>query len=162
IPKSRQMLTSYSVCALVAWMCQWNPGIFWVIQTAKEDKALELIRYMRILYDNQPDWMKERHPMASDNKLERVWKNGSRVLGVPKGEDQIRVHHPHGWFADEAAFLPEFSECVAAVQPVSRQIIAVSTGNPGPFADACDMQGVDNFKTPHPGIQTWTNSTGIR
>ena len=46
--------------------------------------------------------------LVKDNALERVWKNGSRVLGIPKGEDQIRVHHPHGVLFDEAAFLPEF------------------------------------------------------
>ena len=79
--------------------------------------------------------------LVKDNALERVWKNGSRVLGIPKGEDQIRVHHPHGVLFDEAAFLPEFMECVAAVQPVAKQIIAISTGNPGPFADACSSRG---------------------
>ena len=33
-------------------------------------------------------------------------------MGFPKGENQIRVHHPFGHMADESAFLPEFRQCV--------------------------------------------------
>ncbi len=137
-PKSRQLMTSYMACGYIAWLCQWRPGIFWVIQTEKEDKAAELVRYVRILGENQPDWLRAKHPMRSENLLERVWANGSRVLGVPKGQNQIRVHHPFGYLADEAAFLPEFEACVNAVLPVAKQIIAISSANPGPFADMCE------------------------
>jgi len=137
IPKSREMMTSWLVCGYIAWLCQWRPGMFFVIQTEKESKAAELIRYTKILWDNQAEWLKDRHPLSADNTMERTWKNGSRILGVPKGENQIRVHHPFGYLADEAAFLPEFRECVNAVVPVAKQIIAVSSANPGPFGIEC-------------------------
>jgi hypothetical protein len=137
IPKSREMMTSWLACGYIAWLCQWRPGVFYVIQTEKEDKASQLIRYIKILWDNQCDWLKDRHPIKNENTIERIWKNGSRVLGVPKGENQIRVHHPFGYLADEAAFLPEFRECVNAVVPVAKQIIAISSASPGPFGDEC-------------------------
>jgi hypothetical protein len=122
----------------VAWLCQWHPNIFVVLQSQQEAKAEELIRYTRILYDNQLPWLKAKHPMVRDNALVREYANGSRILGLPKGQNQVRSLHPFLYVADEAAFLEEFRECVAAVQPVAKQIIAISTANPGPFGEACD------------------------
>lgn len=144
IPKTREMMTSWLACGYIAWLCQWRPGIFFVLQTEKEDKAVELVHYTKILWDNQEEFLKVRHPLVTDNTLERIWKNGSRVLGVPKGENQIRVHHPFGYLADEAAYLPEFELCINAVLPVAKQIIAVSSAAPGPFADLCDLAEVSH------------------
>ena len=36
---------------------------------------------------------------------------------------------------DEAAFLPEAQQCYDTVQPVAKQIIAVSSAEPGWFGD---------------------------
>ena len=80
----------------------------------------ELIRYCRILYRRQPDWMKERNPLVVNNEVELARKNGSGVLGMPKGKNQIRIHHPYGYLVDEAAFLPEAEQCFNAVRPVAR------------------------------------------
>jgi hypothetical protein len=137
IPKSRDMLVSWSVMGFITWMCQWRPQTFWITQADKEDKAGELLRYARTLYYNQPDWLQRRHVLEMDNLLEMRWTNGSRLLAVAAGEDQIRVHHPHGWFADEAAFLSNFEQCLNAVVPVAAQIIAISTATPGFFGDQC-------------------------
>src|SRR3954468_24972836 len=43
IPKSREMMTSWLVCGYIAWMCQWHPHMFWVVQTDKEDKVVSLV-----------------------------------------------------------------------------------------------------------------------
>jgi hypothetical protein len=137
IPKSRDMLVSWSVMGFITWMCAWRPQTFWIVQSAKEDKAAELVKYSHTLSSNQPDWLRQRHELAMDTFLERRWKNGSRLLGVPQGEAQIRVHHPHGWFADEAAFLPNLEQCLNAVLPVAAQVIAISTATPGYFGDQC-------------------------
>ena len=75
--------------------------------------------------------------MVRSNALVREYANGSRILGLPKGRNQVRSLHPFLYLADEAAFLEEFRECVSAVQPVAKQIIAISTANPGPFGDEC-------------------------
>jgi hypothetical protein len=37
----------------------------------------------------------------------------------------------------EAAFLPEAQQCYDTVQPVAKQIIAVSSAGPGWFGDQC-------------------------
>jgi hypothetical protein len=139
IIKSREMMTSWLVCGYIAWMCQWHPHIFWVIQTDKEDKVVSLVNYCRILWRRQPEWMKRRCPLVIDNLTEISYGNGSRVIGVPKGENQIRVHHPYGYMSDEAAFQPEFAQCFNAVRPVARQIVAVSSDEMGPFHDQCKL-----------------------
>src|SRR2546423_597432 len=43
--------------------------------------------------------------------------NGGHIRAVPKGENQIRIHHPHGYLMDEAAFLPEAQQCYDATSP---------------------------------------------
>jgi len=136
ICKSREMMTSWLACGYIAWLCQWRPGTFYIIQTAKEEKAAELVRYIRILHENQEPWLKERHPAKGTNTTFN-WENDSRVLAVPSGEHQVRMFHPFGYLMDEAAFLPEAQQCYDAVFSVAKQVIAVSTAQPGWFADVC-------------------------
>src|ERR1039457_40910 len=137
IPKSREMMTSWLVCGYIAWMCQWFPDIFWVIQTDKEDKCKELVNYCRILYQRQDDWMRERVWITSDSATQLHLSNGSRVWGVPSGANQMRQPHPYGYMMDEAAFLPEAQQCYDTVQPVAKQIISVSSAGPGWFGNEC-------------------------
>lgn len=141
IPKSREMMTSWLVCGYISWMCQWFPHIFWVMQTDKEDKVVSLVNYCRILWRRQPEWMQKRCPLVVDNTTELAYGNGSRIIGVPKGENQVRLYHPYGYVSDEAAFQPEFRECFNAVRPVAKQIIAVSSDEMGPFHDECRLIG---------------------
>ena len=139
IPKSREMMTSWLVCGYIAWMCQWFPYIEWILQTEKEDKVVELINYCRILYRRQQSWLSDRIQLRVDNTRELILSNGSRIVGVPKGVNQVRLFHPYGVMFDEAAFLPEFNDCYNTVQPVAKQIIAVSSPAPGPFWDECQL-----------------------
>lgn len=137
IPKSREMMTSWLVCGYISWMCQWLPHIFWILQTEKEDKATQLITYCRILFDRQPDWMKDRNPLVVSNSVELKRANGSHILAVPQGENQVRLFHPYGYMQDESAFLPEAEQSFNAVRPVCKQIIAVSSDEVGWFHNEC-------------------------
>jgi hypothetical protein len=137
IPKSREMMTSWLVCGYISWMCQWLPHIFWILQTEKEDKATQLITYCRILFDRQADWMKERNPLVVSNSVELKRANGSHILAVPQGENQVRLFHPYGYMQDESAFLPEAEQSFNAVRPVCKQIIAVSSDEIGWFHNEC-------------------------
>jgi hypothetical protein len=137
IAKSREMMTSWTVCLYVAWLCQWRPGTTAVVQTLKETKAAELVRYMKILTENQEPWLQDRHPVEYSNAMEIGWKNGSRAFGIPQGEHQIRMFHPTVVVFDEMAFMPDAEACYSAVLPVAKQIIAVSSAAPGWFGDQC-------------------------
>lgn len=133
IPKSREMMTSWLACGYISWMCQWYPLCFWILQTEKEDKATELINYCRILFNRQPEWMQERNPLVVSNSVELKRANGSHILAVPQGENQVRLFHPYGYMQDESAFLPEAEQSFNAVRPVCKQIIAVSSDEIGWF-----------------------------
>jgi len=137
IPKSRECMTSWSICLYLGWLCQWRAGTTAVIQTLKETKAEELIRYIGILTENQQPFLQERHAVSRSVALEIEWQNGSRVFGIPGGENQIRMFHPFVAVFDEMAFMEDASACYAAVVPVAKQIIGVSSAHPGWFADMC-------------------------
>lgn len=139
LPKSREMMMSWLVCGFIAWECQWFP-VFWLAQTGKEDKVAELVQYVRTLVRNQPEWMRKRNPLVVDNELELTWAKGGRFLGIPKGVDQARIHHPKGYFQDESAFLPEAQQSFDAVRPVCRQIICVSSDEVGWFNNECRLE----------------------
>jgi hypothetical protein len=139
LPKSREMMMSWLVSGFIAWECQWFP-VFWLAQTGKEDKVAELIDYARTLVRNQPEWMKKRNPLVVDNDLELGWAKGGRFLGIPKGMDQARVHHPKGYFQDESAFLPEAQQAFDAVRPVCKQVICVSSDEIGWFHNETKLE----------------------
>ena len=137
IPKSREMMTSWTICLYVTWVCQFRPGTLAVVQTLKETKAGELVRYCTILAENQDPFLKERHQLAYSNAMEIGWKNGSRIFGIPQGEHQIRMFHPMIAVFDEMAFMEDAEACFNAVLPVAKQIIGVSSAHAGWMADMC-------------------------
>lgn len=138
IPKSREMITSWSVLAYATNRAQYHRAEV-VIQTDSEDKARELVGYSECLYRNQADWLRARHPLlrpASGTSVE--WKSGGRLFGIPKGVHKIRMFHPTIVIFDEAAFLSEFQQSYDTAHPVAGQIIAISSAGPGAFADLCE------------------------
>lgn len=137
IPKTREMITSWSLMVWATNRAQWHRAEV-IVQTNNEDKAKGLVSYAECLYRHQPDWLKARHPLKrTASLLEIEWANGGRVFGIPKGEHQIRLWHPTIYIMDEAAFLPEAEQCYNAAHPVAGQIIAISSAGPGWFGDMC-------------------------
>jgi len=136
IPKTREMLTSWCVMVYATHRAQWKKAEV-IVQTANEEKAKRLLEYANILYCNQPDWLRQRHPITSASALAIDWADGGKIFGIPSGEDKARMYHPTIYIMDEAAFLPGAEACYNAVNPVAKQIIAVSSAGPGWFADEC-------------------------
>jgi hypothetical protein len=147
IPKSREMMLSWSVIAYCVWRCQIFPGTQVLVQSQKHEKAAELVKgteppgYAFTLWDRQDPWLKNRFPLAmkagdlpSDNV---VWKNGSEIKGVGQGADQVRQYHPTVFVVDEMAFMEEAGASFGAATPVAKQIICVSSAGPGFFGDIC-------------------------
>ena len=137
IPKTREMLTSWCVMGDSTHKAQWERWLV-VVQTDAEKKAQELINYVRILYENQPQWLKDMHPLdGPGSSTEIQWRSGGRVLAIPAGVNKIRLYHPTRYVMDEAAFLPEAEQCYNAAHPVAQQIIAISSAGPGWFGNEC-------------------------
>jgi hypothetical protein len=137
LPKTREMLTSWSAMVYATNRAQWHKAEV-IVQTDSEDKAKQLVGYAECLYRNQEGWLKELHPLAREAaNLSIEWKDGGKIFGIPKGEHKIRMFHPSLYILDEAAFLPEAEQCYNAAHPVCSQIIAISSAGPGWFADEC-------------------------
>jgi hypothetical protein len=97
-----------------------------------------VVEYANILYRNQPDWLKARHPLKAESALAMESESGRKIFGIPSGEDAVRRFHPTIMIFDEAAFLPGIESSYNAVNPVARQVIAISSAGPGFFADQCE------------------------
>jgi hypothetical protein len=91
----------------ITWFCQFYGTTGWIAQSEKDDKATGLIKYGNILYSNQPDWMRERHPLKRGDygTAHRIdWANGSWFKALPQGERQLASEHPYGYSSDEMVF----------------------------------------------------------
>ena len=137
IPKARDMMTSWSAAGWGTHQAQWEKATV-VVQTESEDKAKKLVKYAKILYENQSEDLKRRHPLKADSTLHLEWEGGGEYFGIPCGETKIRIHHPTIYIMDEAAFLPGAKALYEAAYPVAGQIIAISSAGPGWFGEMCD------------------------
>jgi hypothetical protein len=99
----------------------------------------ELVNYVRILYRHQPKWMSDRVSVVGDNVGQLTLSNGSEVIGIPAGEEQIRSYHLTGVVFDEMSHLPAAKQAYAIAHPVARQIVGISSVAPGFFAVECGL-----------------------
>jgi hypothetical protein len=141
IVKSRDMMISWACIAYLTWKAMTVPLCGSVVQTQKEKKAIQLIDYAKCLYRRQPRWLRDAVPLAkplkSQSELELQFANGSYIVGIPGGADQIRSYHPWGYLNDESSFQPEAGDCYnEALSVVKGKIILNSSAGPGWYADA--------------------------
>src|SRR3990167_3212523 len=97
IPKSRQMMISWLMCALCLWEGQFNYGRLIFVQSKKEQDADSLIQRMKFMYDFQPKFLKKRQVNPSNQGRDIYCKLHwpaikSEVQGIPQGGDQLRMH----------------------------------------------------------------------
>lgn len=56
-----------------------------LFQTQKKDKVIQLVKYAKTLYENQPVWLKEVFPLSKplrqQPELSLEFANGSKILG---------------------------------------------------------------------------------
>ena len=147
VPKSRDMMISWAAVGFGVWKCQFFERQHVIIQAQKEGKVAELIKgagnpgYGATLYERQPQWLTESHPLLKplqDMPATMIsWANGSTLRGIPQGADQIRMFHPTLYLVDEAAFIDDFEQSYGAAEAVASQIIAISSAAPSYFGDVC-------------------------
>lgn len=131
VEKSRQMIVSTLTCAYIAWECLFVPGRLWLISKTKESDAIALIRdKIRGPWSRLPDWLKQKCPASLGPQNEVSFsQSGSRILGVTENvaRSSGRGMTASGFFLDEAAFQDQCREIWAAVMPMAKKLIAVTT-----------------------------------
>lgn len=139
--KSRTMMESWAIIGYltVNAMTVAMRGV--VLQCQKEEKARQLIKYVKSLYSQQPQWLQDAYPLSkplhSQSDLSCQWATGGYVVGIPGGADQMRSYHPWAVMNDESSFQPDAGECYneyLAAEP--EKIFFNSSAGPGWFADA--------------------------
>jgi hypothetical protein len=136
IPKTRQMLTSWLAVGYVTWYGQFRRMIETIGQSEDDLKAQGNIKYANALYVNQPEWMKQLHPLkgSMDGTLHKIeWANGSLFRSMPSGIRKLASSHPHIYFNDESSHQAGFEATLNVAKPAVSQVICVSSVAPGPF-----------------------------
>ena len=78
-----------------------------------------------------------RKSIDDQPKLELHFANGSSIVGIPGGANQIRSYHPYAYLNDESSFQPDAGSCYnEALSAVKGKIIFNSSAGPGWYADA--------------------------
>ncbi len=132
VPKSRQMMISWVICALYLWDTQFHTAKLTFFQSKREEDADDLVRRAKFIYDHQPAFLKR---YFDGSKWINVRANPqvpqgrhvfcklsfpdihSEIRGIPQGGDIIRMQTCSGIFADEMAFQPEAKDAYTAAKP---------------------------------------------
>jgi hypothetical protein len=141
IEKSRDMMITWACVAYLLARAMPIPERTVLLQTQKEDKAVQLVDYAKCLYRRQEQWLQDAFPLTKhidlQPQLELNFKNGASIMAIPGGADQIRSYHPWGYLNDESSFQPDAGECYnEALAAVKGKIIFNSSAGPGWYADA--------------------------
>lgn len=143
IEKSRSVMGSWTVAAWCAHYAFTNPARKVLFQSKDEDRSLQLIRYVKTLWEQsmpelQKKWPVLRHPREQAYSSFEI-ANGSMFVGVVGDPDKVRSEHPSVYVADEAAIMDKFDDAwaVAAGSRVPK-MIALSTVEVGAFWELCN------------------------
>ncbi len=144
--KSRQMMASWTFCALYLHDTQFKINRLNFIQSKKEEDSDALIRRCWFIYENQEQWLKAMFPAKYSYCHIRFYKVGDKaeatpighMWGIPQGGDVLRQHTASGLFIDEGAFQPDLESSIRAAQPMltgGGRIDVVSSAQPGYFQE---------------------------
>lgn len=174
--KSRTMMASWLVAGWCTHLAATQPATRVVFQSADEEKAVKLVEYCRVLWEQSTPLLRTRwalaRPMARQGYATLEFANGSAIIGIVGRADKVRSEHPTVYVADEAAFIPEFeASWAAAAATRAPHLIALSSVQPSEFcdliadADACDWPGCDarperrTDGVSDPESDTWAHSS---
>lgn len=141
IEKSRDLMISWACVGYFTLNAMKIPARGVIFQTQKQDKVIQLVNYAKHLYREQDPRLRVAFPLSKPLKLQPenslTFANGSYIVGIPGGANQIRSYHPWGYLNDESSFQPDAGECFnEALSAVRGKIVFNSSAGPGWYADA--------------------------
>lgn len=115
ILKSRQLGISWLVAGYALWLCLFFSYRNVLMISIKDETAKELLRKVRYLYDNLPDFLKAE--LVTSNKSKMEFWNGSVIKSVPTSEEAGRSEALSLLIIDEAAYVRWIDKIWAAAYP---------------------------------------------
>jgi hypothetical protein len=134
VPKSRQMLVTWSVVAYALWLALFRRSGDYLFLSRNERCAAELLDRARFILDHLPPFMQPKRKTNSAEEIEFA-KIGSRILSLPATPHGPRMYSPTAVFWDEMAFTPFDEQIWTALKPAldsGGQFIGVSSSG-GPM-----------------------------
>jgi hypothetical protein len=146
--KSRQMMASWTLCALYLHDTQFQTNRLNFIQSKKEEDSDRLVQRCCTIWSNQPKFLRRAHPAVYTYGHLKFYKPGeagglpySEIWGIPQGGDVLRQHVGSGLFCDEGAFQIDLEASLGAAMPMIKgggRIDVVSSAEPGYFQLLCE------------------------
>lgn len=140
IKKSRTMMCSWAVSAWAGHYGFTHPASCIAFQSRDERRALKCIEYVKELWKNGLDslkelWMPEKDPEKQPAHEFRM-KNGSKFTALTGDPDNIRSEHPSIVVLDEAAFMERGEESYnTAIATKCLHMVVLSSANAGWYED---------------------------
>ena len=136
IPKTRRMLLTWIMLALHLWAAIFRPNSAIFVQSKKSDDSDFLIQDKRMLfiYNHLPagyDW-----PTVSSKQYHLNFSNGSYVMAIGQGADQLRRYTASYAMLDEFAFWEQAEGTWGALKPIIQgggKVTLISSAGPGFF-----------------------------
>ena len=113
VPKSRQMLISWIICALTLFRAV--DGGMHLLLSKNQFSADELLRRICFIFDRLPPRLKLKTPIRNRSELEIAGRG--RIICLPATIDAFRMHSPTSVFWDEMAFTPNAEHIWTALKP---------------------------------------------
>lgn len=141
IAKSRQMLLSWIACAFMCWTARFKPNALVILQTQKWEDACTMVAMAgnrgeggyvgrcQFIESHLPSWLQQKF-VPTEGAID--YPNGSRVMALAAGANQIRGKTASLIVLDEYAFLSEAKQTYAAISPLVQKgckVVVISTPN---------------------------------
>jgi hypothetical protein len=144
--KSRQMTITWLAGAYALHSAQFFDHRLVLVISEKFEKSAAIVDRIRFMYQNQSEWMRALHP--TDRQMRDMpigtlsFQNGSKILALPEGEDQVRMYTASLVIMDESDFHVTFKKTYEACLPAiagGGKLISLSTVRPGAFSKICGL-----------------------
>lgn len=118
IPKSRQLLLTWSWAAYgLAW-CLTRKHALVIYQTKREEDSIGFMNRVHFLYRHLPAGVQNARPANLENSSKIEFpKQDNRFWGIPQGADIIRSNTVSLLFSDEVNFQPNARATLRAATP---------------------------------------------
>lgn len=149
IPKTRRMMLSWLMLSLHLWAALFHPQVAVFIQSKKEKDSAFLMSAERMMfvYDHLPPQYNWPQIVKKNGGPDGVgysyikFDNGSYIMAVGQGADQMRSYTASYVMLDEVGFWEQAESSFSALKPTIEgggKIIMISSANPGFFQRICE------------------------
>jgi hypothetical protein len=126
IDKSRQMQTSWDICAYLLWYAMFVESTEIIVCSKVQRDTDYLLERMETLWRNQPEFLRDYAPVNFTDPEAFALNTRSKIIPLPEGADPVRGTQGNVVFLDECGHMEGFmNRYTAALPQINRPV------NPG-------------------------------